>query len=260
MSNELKDINPRVVVLYHGGEPFLNRHIFHMIERIKSLGIGFVKTVTNGMLIDEEMLHRIILSGLDSIEFSLDGRSPEENSMIRIGSDFLKISLTIKKLIDLKSKLDSETPEISIANCQIPSKQELESGDPEIPKYLVDEFSEYKNNEISFKSFWSIFWSGMPLESENYYFDESSLENKLLNYCEHPHKLITIRYDGNIVACCYDTTSSYILGNIHDSSIRMIWNNDLYRALRANIHHRTPLPLCENCHVINPTKYLIKKN
>ncbi|MHA2359342.1 MAG: radical SAM/SPASM domain-containing protein [Candidatus Thorarchaeota archaeon] len=255
---ELEDINPRVVVLYHGGEPFLNQNIFYMIEKIKDLGIGFVKTVTNGMLVEEERLRRIILSGLDSIEFSIDGNTAEENNRIRIGSDFDKIASTIKKLIDLKSELSSEIPEIFIANCQIPSIQELERGNPEIPKYLVDEFSEYNNNEINFKVYWSIFWSGMPLETANYYFEES-LEDSILNYCEHPHKLITIRHDGNIVACCYDTTSSYVLGNIHESSIRAIWNNELYQELRKNIHHRTPLPLCENCHIINPTRYLLKK-
>ena len=256
---ELRQINPRVVVLYHGGEPFLNKNTIEMIKQVKNLGVGFVKTVTNGMLLDDELLHSIIMSGLDSIEFSLDGASASENNHIRVGSDFDSVISKIKKLIDLKSKLGSTTPEIFIANCQIPSKQDLERGNPEVPKNLVDAFSEYRKEDISFKVYWSIFWSGMPLETENYFFDELPIDDSTLNYCEHPHKLITIRYDGSIVACCYDTTSSYVLGNIHDSQIREIWNNEMYRELRKSIHNKTPLPLCENCHVINPTIYLIKK-
>ncbi len=256
---ELKDINPRVVVLYHGGEPFLNKNIFYMIRQLKSLGIGFVKTVTNGMLITQKMLSKIILSGLDSIEFSLDGKSEEENNKIRIGSDYKKVSSIIKKLIELKFKLNRETPEIFISNCQIPSKQGIERSEPEVPKYLTNDFSNYDNNEIKFKVYWSILWSGMPLETSNYCLDNSSSEDFILNYCEHPNKIITFRYNGDIVACCYDTTSSYILGNIYNSSIREIWNNERYRTLRKSIYYRKSLPFCENCHIIRPGKFLIKK-
>jgi len=37
---DIKDIKLRVVVLYHGGESFLNKNIFKMISSIKSIGIG----------------------------------------------------------------------------------------------------------------------------------------------------------------------------------------------------------------------------
>ena len=80
---EIKALNPRVVVLYHGGEPFINKNIFNMIRQLKSCGIGFIKTVTNSTLLDQSMLLEIIQSRLDSIEFSLDGTSPEENDEMR---------------------------------------------------------------------------------------------------------------------------------------------------------------------------------
>ncbi|HEC39587.1 hypothetical protein LCGC14_0577280 [marine sediment metagenome] len=99
---ELKDINPRVVVLYHGGEPFLNKNIFYMIRQLKSLGIGFVKTVTNGMLITQKMLSKIILSGLDSIEFSLDGKSEEEKHSNTGTSNIIKNSKKKKNSINPK--------------------------------------------------------------------------------------------------------------------------------------------------------------
>ena len=63
----LEKIKLRVVVMYHGGEPFLNKHIFEWVGAIKSMGVGFVKTVTNGMLITNDMLIRLVESGLDSI-------------------------------------------------------------------------------------------------------------------------------------------------------------------------------------------------
>ena len=88
----------KVVVLYHGGEPLLNKDLIRMIKEIKDLGIEKIKTSTNGMLLDEEMCFELVKSGIDEIEISLDGTSPEMNNKIRIGSDYQKIVNNIKML------------------------------------------------------------------------------------------------------------------------------------------------------------------
>ena len=114
----LRKLKPRVVVMYHGGEPFLNKQIFKWISTIKSMGVGFVKTVTNGMLMTDDMLIRVVESGLDSIEFSIDGQSPEENNAIRIGCDYHKVSNIIKSLIRIKGERGNDKPAIFISNTQ----------------------------------------------------------------------------------------------------------------------------------------------
>lgn len=58
----LGELKLRVGVMYDGGEPFLNKHIFEWIGAIKSMGVGFVKTVTNGMLMTDDMLIRVMES------------------------------------------------------------------------------------------------------------------------------------------------------------------------------------------------------
>src|SRR5450631_1265527 len=57
--------NVKVVVLYHGGEPLLNRHFAEMVRQVKSLGIGFVKTVSNGMLLNDGVIGDMLTGGLD---------------------------------------------------------------------------------------------------------------------------------------------------------------------------------------------------
>ena len=85
--SELKPHVPpvRVAVLYHGGEPFLNKNFLEMVRRVKALGIPLVKTISNGMLVQPEMCSEIVNSGLDAIEISLDAESPRENDMVRVG-------------------------------------------------------------------------------------------------------------------------------------------------------------------------------
>ena len=256
---EIKKIKPRVVVLYHGGEPFLNKNIFEMITALKSIGIETIKIVTNGMLLTDDLLEKIIKSDLDVLEFSLDGKTPEENDSIRLGCNYQKVSSIIKNLIEKKRYLNVKKPEIFIANIQFPTEEELRGGKPGIPDYLIKDFSQYSESEIEFKVYWLIYWPGMPIETSQYKLINLETTEKPLNYCEHPIDLITIRYNGDVVPCCYDTTSEYVLGNIHHSSVKKIWNNEKYRKLRKTIKDGKLLPLCKNCPVLNPNCYLIKK-
>jgi hypothetical protein len=159
----LEELEPRVVVMYHGGEPFLCKHIFGWIRTIKSMGVGFVKTVTNGTLLTDDLLGRIVESGLDSIEFSLDGQSPEDNNAIRIGSDYHKVVNTIKSLIRIKGERSSDRPTIFIANTQFIGPAMAISADadqPTTPQFILDEFSGIYEGQVAFKNTFAILWPG----------------------------------------------------------------------------------------------------
>lgn len=254
---EVRKLKPRTVVMYQGGEPFVNKNVLNMIRRVKSLGVGFVKTVTNGMLLKEEMLSEIVESGLDSITFSLDGTSPEENDEIRRGCNYRKVSSLIKQLIVVKRTLGSDTPEIHINNCQIPSVAQAWRHDvPVIPEYIVEDFSQY--DEIEFKAYFVQNWPGFPIDVSPYKLSEVCNPKVILNHCKHPMELITICHNGDVIACCHDILKTYVLGNINRASISEIWNNEKYRTLRKSIYNREFLPLCRSCKfVIKPRRYLI---
>ena len=257
---ELKSYNNvNVVVLYHGGEPFFNKNIFSMIDTLKSMGIPFVKIVTNGTLIKDEMLPEIIKSGLDSIEFSLDGLSPEENNQIRIGSDYYQVASTIKKLLSLKNNLRANKPDIFIANTQIPTESDIKKNvQVSTPKYLLDDFSDFEG-KIGFKNTYMLKWPGFDCFDDYRVVEGPMTKNhKLSNYCNHVMETITFRWNGDVVPCCYDTTSNYVIGNIMEQPLSEIWNNKRYKNLRKSIHLQQYLPLCVNCSVIKPQLFVVK--
>ena len=162
--SELKNNkNIDVVALYHGGEPFLNKNIFHMIRTFKRMGIRFVKIVTNGTMIKENMVSRLLRSGIDSIEFSLDGNSPAENNKIRRGSSYQLVVSTIKAILIKKEELKLSIPEICIANTQIPTKRIFKDGNITTPGFLKKEFSGFMG-KIVFKNTFMIKWPGFILQ------------------------------------------------------------------------------------------------
>jgi MoaA/NifB/PqqE/SkfB family radical SAM enzyme len=77
----------KVVVMYHGGEPLLNKGFAGMVRQIKAAGVPFVKTVSNGMLLDERVISGLVASGLDALEVSLDGESAAQNDFVRRNVD-----------------------------------------------------------------------------------------------------------------------------------------------------------------------------
>jgi radical SAM protein with 4Fe4S-binding SPASM domain len=248
-----------VAVLYHGGEPFLNKNIFKMIEELKRLDIKFIKIVTNGMLVDDEMASKIIDSGLDSIEFSLDGLSPEENDRIRRGCSYRKVISTIKKLLTLKSRRGAAKPEVFIANTQIPSEGDILQGvTVSTPKYLLDDLADFVG-DVKFKNTYMLKWPAFDCRGEYKLVEGPASKGSVpSNYCDNVLEVITIRWNGDVVPCCYDLNSDYVLGNIMERSLADIWNGRKYRDLRRSIHARQYTPLCVDCNIIRPSLFVVR--
>ena len=247
----------KVAVLYHGGEPFINKNLFQMINILKWVNIKFIKIVTNGMLIQKTDVENIVDSGLSSIEFSLDGLSPKENNQIRIGSDCYKVLDIIKELIELKKEKRSNTPKIFIANTQIPKEEIIKKNIPiSPPKYILDYLAKYKK-EVEFKCVYMIGWPGFDIKNK-YKFVKQPSSLSQANSCDHIINTITIRSNGDVVPCCYDIASQYVIGNILKSTLKDIWNNEKYLILRKSIAEKKYLSLCRNCAVVKPQLHLCK--
>ena len=78
-------------------------------------------------------------------------------------------------------------------------------------------------------------------------------EDKESNYCDHVHNLMTIRSNGDVVACCYDLTSKFN-GNILQEDPIKIWNNQEYHQLRESIKSKFLNQILQIA-VVKPNKY-----
>lgn len=251
----------KVVVMYHGGEPLINKNFFKMVAEIKKLNVPFIKTVSNGVLLTEEMCQQVCKCGLNQIEFSLDGTSPEENNFIRRNSDFHKVSENIKILIRTKEENKTDL-DIIISTTQFVAEgqntDDIENLTPEIPDYLKKEFSEeIEKEKVSFKAFYAMKWPKLPTNNE--LFKEMPVIRTDKNYCDQLFNMIIIRANGDIVPCCYDLTSAIILGNVNNNTLKNIWNNKLSKNLRKNVNSYNFPELCSNCVEVTSSTLLSMK-
>ena len=250
---------PKVVVLYHGGEPLLNKELSYFISVLKKMGINKVCTTTNASLLTEKRSTEIIESGLDEIRFSFDGKTPEENDYIRINGDFFRDASNVKEFLRIRRKLGSKTPEVIMNNVQILDRNEINSlknslnYSVDIPRYLTDYFlSEF--DEIEIKSSAAIVY---PFHEESKVLDVIEYESLKPTYCSRLFETITILSNGDVVICCNDLKGEFVLGNIYQESIFEIWNGDKYDKVRMDFKKQKYCDLCNNCNVVNP-RYLCK--
>lgn len=254
----------KVCVLYHGGEPLLNKHFPAMVRAIKALGVPFVKTVSNGMLLTQPIIEAIVESGLDVIEFSLDGLSPEQNNFIRRDCDYETVVANIKALVAYKQLKGAAQPKIAISSAQFlpepPDTEHHKHLEAPPPAYLRAAFAdELALGEIDFKTTWAMQWPHMEVLTEIYNLYEDA-DDCYGNQCDHVQSTMTVRWNGDVVACCYDLTSQFVLGNIHEDGLAEIWNNQKYRGLRRSIDKQKYIPMCANCNVVRPNVYLLMKS
>ncbi|MDQ1330371.1 MAG: Radical protein [Thermodesulfobacteriota bacterium] len=98
-----------LVYLQGWGEPLLNPDLFAMIRACKKKGkrVGFT---TNGMLLSEEVIHRLVDLETDIISVSLAGTSPATHNRIRKGTDLVIIIENLERLQRIKTEKGTEYP------------------------------------------------------------------------------------------------------------------------------------------------------
>ncbi|OHB70606.1 MAG: hypothetical protein A2W23_03220 [Planctomycetes bacterium RBG_16_43_13] len=249
----------KVVVLYHGGEPFMSKRLFHMVRELKTCGTISVKTVSNGMILTELLIAGLVDSGMDIIEFSLDGISPEQNNFVRRGCNYEKVVENIKKLILYKKRASAIKPQIFISTTQFVDRYlPKETMEARVPAFLLEEFSgEYE--VAGFKPTLAMRWPHVDIIENTYdvYIDPNDTEVR--NYCDHVYSTVTVRSNGDVVPCCYDLTSEYVMGNVLKSDLASIWNNEKSLYIRKSIDQKKFISLCNNCNVVKPNAYLLLK-
>ncbi len=242
----------KVIVLYHGGEPLLNKNFFEMVQRSKTLA-KFVKTVTNGSRLNNETIEQIIDSELDQIEISLDGISAQENNKIRlnpVGSTFESVSQQVIELIKRRREKGKLLPKVLISNTQVPETVEQVENSPQPPQYMLDAFQEV-TDDITYNCNWALVWPGMPIRIQ---------DKPERNHCDHVVSTMTIRSNGDVVPCCYDLVTKMPMGNATRQSIEEIWNNKRYQGLRKAIGAFKPPALCKNCDVLYKFTPMVKSD
>ena len=237
------------LLIYHQGEPYINKHFFEFVRIAKGKNI-YVTTSTNGHFFTDQNITKTIDSGLDSMIISVDGATPQSYKKYRIGGNLEKVLQGTEKLIKEKNRRRSRIPNVAL---QFMVMKHNESEIPEIKKMAkqlnVDRLL-IKNIEVrSLKE--AKEW--LP-ENEKYRrYDHSGnqyiVKGANKKSCTRPWLSSLINWDGTFVPCCFDKNGEFPMGNVdHLLSVDEMWRGPAFMDFRkVLLQNRQSINICRNC-------------
>jgi organic radical activating enzyme len=112
----MKEIGPKLIRLdfFNYGDPFVHPQAADMLHHIKEKYPHiYLYVSTNGLMLDDEKIKKIVHAGVDEITFSVDGPDQETYVKYRRNGDFDKVMDIMKKTVDERNKLGREVPFIN---------------------------------------------------------------------------------------------------------------------------------------------------
>ena len=213
--------------MHNWGEPLLHKDIFRMIEYAKNKGVNYVVMNTNGTLLTNKMIDRIVDSKLDIIRFSIDG-SAETFKRVR-GVELQNIEQNINKLKKVKEK---RRPKLKMG--VVFTVEEDTEGDAE--DYITH-------------------WEKIV--------DHVRLQPKLITsprteVCPEPfgkdYGKLVVLWDGRVIPCCVDYNANLMIGSVQNDTIQNLWKNEKMDLLRKQ-HLNGQFPdTCANCNECESNK------
>lgn len=208
---------PRVLVLYHGGEPLLNKNLERMIAYAKEKGVHKVVFNTNAALLNGKR----DFSNLDEMRVSFDGQSAEENDAIRVNSHFYQHAQQVKDLVNSPFR----PHQVTIFN----------AGTGRVPDYLTDFF---EGCDVLFRSVKMKQWARLANDPK---------PHNGATYCQNLFETFTILSNGDVPMCCEDLQADDVIGNVFQNSPIELWER---MEERREAFTRKEYPkLCQSCWV-----------
>lgn len=112
----IDEVGPKLVRLdlFNYGDPFVHPQAVDMIEYIKKKYPHiYLYISTNGLMLDDDKINRIIRAGLDEITFSVDGPDQETYQRYRKGGNLADVLSIMSTLVQQRNLSNRELPFIN---------------------------------------------------------------------------------------------------------------------------------------------------
>ena len=269
------------VGLAGNGEPFLHPELFDILETIRRAD-SVPSIVTNGTLLTEQNMRKLIQLGPSILVISFDGGTKETFESIRVGANFDRIIHSLELLNHLKSKGHNPYPIVNFLVCVMhQNKNELMD--------IILWAKKLNVSKVSFQTVYPFTEEGrrsmisdlgevhdvveparrkaadlgidttlaplsFGLEQRLRYEGRKLPANQPL-FCENIWHTLHVGIKGDVYYCCFWAGES--LGNLAEQSLPDLWNHPNFQHFRERIRQGNPHELCQKCHVLechNPEK------
>lgn len=237
----------QVMQLYFQGEPLLNPHLPDMIRSAHEAHF-YTVTSTNAQALTPDLAEHLIGAGLNRIIVSMDGISESSYQAYRRGGSLQQTMSALRYLSEAKQRLGGHT-HIELQCLRLKSNEQEWTEMQRLYKTWGADSLTFKTAQLY------DFAHGHPLMPTNPRYSRYRLGKDGLYHITPRHRVChriftgcVITVTGDVLPCCFDKSKQFVLGNVHQQSLRDIWQGDKARAFRQQvIAHRPSMAMCSNC-------------
>lgn len=223
------------VYLHHRGEPLLNPALCEMIAYARQAGLK-TRLHTSGVPLDAFMAERLLRAGPDLVSFSVDGFEKDTYEKIRRNASLEATVNAIIQFVGMRHQMRLARPYVVV--------EKIRFRRPELPE-----------NAGRVKELWHRFLrAGVDevVERDEFVWAEAHAPapemERTSAACTFPWYAMVVCADGTVTPCPQDFQAAMKMGNVRESSLADIWNNEAYRDLRNRFDVAIDsLPLCRKC-------------
>lgn len=228
---------PKRISLLLMNEPLLDKKLPERIAYAKQhLGDQTEITITsNGSLLTQKIIDRLIDAGLDRIKISIQGLTRDTYEEI-MGLNYHRTFEGIDRLIETIERRNRKKPKVVLSMVSVGQNED------EIRKYKrYWRRRGIKATTVAYEN------KGGNVE-ENIELHPFGLEQR--KQCYRFNRCAYFIYNGDAILCCSDWTRSVVLGNIKSNTIRELFHckqlNSIREHFRTGNYSALP-PVCQNC-------------
>jgi len=232
-----------LVYLHGRGEPLLHPELARMIEYCKMAGVN-VGISSNATLLTEDKAKSLIDAGLDFLIIGLDGATKETYEKIRRGGCFETVTENIRSFLETKAKASS-SPFTEIQMVYMDDNKSEAQG-------FLDMWKSSGADEVRVRLY--VDYPGLEKSPQGKGMSQHS--DNTPRPCFLIWRTFDIRWDGTVVPCCWEWTSSSTIGNAKAESLSAIWNSPrMVRMREMHVQGRAKeIDLCRGC-VLRPSRW-----
>jgi MoaA/NifB/PqqE/SkfB family radical SAM enzyme len=240
------------VVLHYLGDPYMFPDLDEASLIAYKAGMRVHVGSNFSYKFSDERINSIINSGVTDLTVCVDGLTQELYERTRVGGKIDLVLNNLERLCQRRRELQSKRPHIEVQYIRFDHNKHEETAIKEkVLAIGVDQFSTlngYTINYVNRDPCSGIYKVRDPLQPKRFGFPN----------CHWPYTSMVIRYDGEVIPCCYYRLGSQYangikpitLGNVFDSGVKTIWNSKAYQELRKQIFDGSIMPdnsFCYGC-------------
>jgi len=238
----------KTLYLWGQGEPFIAQGFTGMIRLASDRGYRTIVSTNGHFLTDAEA---IVTSGLDTLIVSLDGADEAVYSQYRVNGNFTEVIEGIRGICEAKRRLGTG-PFVEI-QClltaqTVPQRVKVVG----LGRELGADRVVFKTMQVSYDETASDF---LPKEAAHSRYTDPDAENRVTERyfwasrrCLRIYYTFQVDWQGNVLPCCFDKNSQFIMGNLFMDSGRDAWNGPFFREFRKILGEKGRVyPMCRDC-------------